>query len=221
MRRTTASCCASLRPKYARHGPTIENSFATTVVTPSKWPGRLAPHSPSVSPSTCTVVRAPVGYISATVGMNSTSTPSALGDRGVALEIARVRAEVLGRARTAWGSRTGSRRRGRAQPRARAHQRAVPFVEEAHRGDEADRLARARGRRRTRRATSAIVSTMIIGRHRPTRALQQIADGGIVAAARGAAPARRARGTPRCSSSGSTSRWRGDGVDVAARARAR
>ena len=27
MRRTTASCCASLRPKYARHGPTIENSF--------------------------------------------------------------------------------------------------------------------------------------------------------------------------------------------------
>jgi len=30
MRRTTASCCASFRPKYAVHGPTIENSFATT-----------------------------------------------------------------------------------------------------------------------------------------------------------------------------------------------
>ena len=36
MRVTTASCCASFRPKYARLGPTIENSFATTVVTPSK-----------------------------------------------------------------------------------------------------------------------------------------------------------------------------------------
>ena len=27
MRRITASCCASLRPKYARHGPTMENSL--------------------------------------------------------------------------------------------------------------------------------------------------------------------------------------------------
>ena len=60
--RTTASCWKSLRPKNAAHGPTIENSFATTVVTPSKCTGRLAPHSPSVSRSTCTVVSgAPVG----------------------------------------------------------------------------------------------------------------------------------------------------------------
>ena len=77
MRRTTASCWASLRPKYARLGPTIPKSFATTVVTPSKWPGRLAPHSTSVSPSTCTVVRAPAGYISAAPGVKRTSTPSA------------------------------------------------------------------------------------------------------------------------------------------------
>ena len=89
------------------HGPTIENSLATTVVTPSKWPGRLAPHSPSVSPATCTVVRAPLGYISSTAGANSTSTPSALGDGAVAVEVARIRVEILVRRRTASGSRRG------------------------------------------------------------------------------------------------------------------
>ena len=78
MRRTTASCWKSLRPKYARHGPTIESSLATTVVTPSKWVGRAAPHIPSVSPATCTVVRvAPSGYISSTSGRNIRSTPAA------------------------------------------------------------------------------------------------------------------------------------------------
>ena len=50
MRVTTASCCASLRPKNAAHGPTIANSFATTVVTPSKWVGRAAPHRSAVRP---------------------------------------------------------------------------------------------------------------------------------------------------------------------------
>ena len=39
----------------------------TTVVTPSKCTGRAAPHRPSVSPATCTVVRGgPCGYISST-----------------------------------------------------------------------------------------------------------------------------------------------------------
>ena len=85
MRRMTASCWASLRPKYARHGPTIENSLATTVVTPSKWVGRLAPHSPAVSPSTCTVVRAPVGYISSTDGSEQHVDALGLGHGGVAV----------------------------------------------------------------------------------------------------------------------------------------
>ncbi len=77
MRRTTASCWKSLRPKYAVDGPTIENSLATTVVTPSKWVGRAAPHNPSVSPATWTVLTVGSGYISGTLGTNSTSTPSA------------------------------------------------------------------------------------------------------------------------------------------------
>ena len=61
MRRITASCCQSFSPNSARSGRTCANSLATTVATPSKWPGREAPHSPSPSPATETVVAKPVG----------------------------------------------------------------------------------------------------------------------------------------------------------------
>src|SRR5262245_34713651 len=51
-------------------------SFATTVVTPLKWPGREAPQSGAVSSCTATSVRKPGGYISATDGAKTTSTPA-------------------------------------------------------------------------------------------------------------------------------------------------
>ena len=45
--------------------PSVEEvypeGFATTVDTPSKWPGRKAPHSPSPRPATETVVAKPSG----------------------------------------------------------------------------------------------------------------------------------------------------------------
>ena len=42
-RRTTASCWKSFSPNTATSGRTAVNSLVTTVVTPSKWPGRAAP----------------------------------------------------------------------------------------------------------------------------------------------------------------------------------
>src|SRR5262245_57040418 len=51
-------------------------SFATTVVTPLKWPGREAPQSDAVSSCTATSVRKPGGYISSTDGAKTTSTPA-------------------------------------------------------------------------------------------------------------------------------------------------
>ena len=95
----TASCCASLRPKNAVHGPVIAKSLVTTVATPSKCVGRAAPHRSAVSPSTCTVVSGrPLGYISATDGANTTSTPSRRALREIAGEVARVAVEVFARA---------------------------------------------------------------------------------------------------------------------------
>ena len=47
MRRMTATCCRSFRPKNATSGWTWRKSFATTVATPRKWPGRAAPSPPS------------------------------------------------------------------------------------------------------------------------------------------------------------------------------
>ena len=53
-------------------------SFATTVATPSKWPGRDAPSQLSLTPRTETVVDGASGhdgYISSTLGVNTTSAP--------------------------------------------------------------------------------------------------------------------------------------------------
>src|SRR3954451_13620664 len=51
-RRMTASCWASFSPKYATSGRMMVKSLVTTVATPSKWPGRCAPSSASVTPAT-------------------------------------------------------------------------------------------------------------------------------------------------------------------------
>ena len=61
MRLTTWSCWKSFSPKKARSAPVWRKSFATTVATPSKWPGRNAPHNPSLTPLTDTVVAKPSG----------------------------------------------------------------------------------------------------------------------------------------------------------------
>ena len=78
MRDTTASCWKSFSPKYARDGPTTLNNLATTVHTPEKWVGRLAPSKRSESAGTATCVSTaprPSGYISSSLGANTTAAP--------------------------------------------------------------------------------------------------------------------------------------------------
>src|SRR6266545_4436262 len=73
-----ASCCASFSPRYAAAGPTAWNSLATTVATPRKWPGRMAPSSrPARGPGSTVTSGSPSGYISRPSGANTRSTPSA------------------------------------------------------------------------------------------------------------------------------------------------
>ena len=74
--RSTATWAASFCPKNATSGWTISNSLLTTVATPRKCPGRDAPSSFPLSPSTSTNVFAPGGYISSTDGRKSSSTSS-------------------------------------------------------------------------------------------------------------------------------------------------
>ena len=137
MRVTTASCCASLRPKNAAQGPTIANSFATTVVTPSKCVGRAAPHRSAVSSLTWTVVSGGRGYISATLGVNTQSTPSAshcarspARSPRVAIEIF-VRSELERVHEDRHDDEVGGRAGG-------PHQRTVALVQEPHRGHDTD-----------------------------------------------------------------------------------
>ena len=56
----------------------MANSLATTVATPSKWPGREDPSQPSLTPATLTEVATTAGnpgYISSTDGANTTAAP--------------------------------------------------------------------------------------------------------------------------------------------------
>ena len=60
------------------------NSFATTVATPSKWPGRDAPSQSSLTPRTDTVVDGAAGhdgYISSTLGTKAKSVPASAHTR--------------------------------------------------------------------------------------------------------------------------------------------
>ena len=93
-RRAAGSPCGRRTRSTDRRSRTASS---TTVVTPSKCTGRAAPHRPSVSPATCTVGqrRARRDTSRRRGGTNSTSTPSGRRDRRVAVEVARVRGEVL------------------------------------------------------------------------------------------------------------------------------
>ena len=59
--RMTITCWASFWPKYACSAPIRSNRIATTVATPSKWPGRAAPSSGRAIAPTETVVSKPGG----------------------------------------------------------------------------------------------------------------------------------------------------------------
>ncbi len=70
----------------------MENSFETTVATPSKWPGRDAPSQRSLTPRTDTVVAGGSGqdgYISVTGGTKTRSAPASA-------QASRSRSSVLG-----------------------------------------------------------------------------------------------------------------------------
>ena len=103
IRRITASCCASLRPKYARCGWTMLQSLSTTVVTPRKCAGRLAPSSRAVSPSTCDVGAVAVRVHLLHGRREDDVDALVLEQREVARLVARIAREVLVRARTAPG----------------------------------------------------------------------------------------------------------------------
>ena len=192
MRRTTASCCASFRPKYARHGPTIENSFATTVVTPSKWPGRLAPHRRSVRPATCTVVRGALGVH--LVHRSARTGGRRLRPRRRPHRPRRRADTPRSSSGPNWVGFTKSETTTRSHSGARgAHERAVPGMEAAHRRHEPDRAA---ARRACRVARGADVGDALDDRSceaHPSRDRSRTAR--IVApASRAAASA--SRGTP-------------------------
>ena len=68
MRRMTVSCWKSFSPNTATSGRQAPKSFVTTVVTPRKWPGRIAPSMTSASAPGSTWVSKPGGYITAAVG---------------------------------------------------------------------------------------------------------------------------------------------------------
>ena len=66
----------------------MANNLATTVATPSKWPGRDAPSQQSLTPPTETVVVGAAGqdgYISRTDGTKTTSAPASRADEQVPL----------------------------------------------------------------------------------------------------------------------------------------
>jgi len=72
----------------------IIKNFHTTVATPWKWLGLKDPHSPSVRPSTVTVVSCGPGYILHTRRINDTAARCLkLGE--VARLVARIGGEIL------------------------------------------------------------------------------------------------------------------------------
>ena len=61
IRRITASCWKSFSPNKATSGRTASSSLATTVATPSKWPGRASPSQRSDTPDDADRGREAVG----------------------------------------------------------------------------------------------------------------------------------------------------------------
>ena len=73
----TASCWKSFSPNTATSGAVAASSLVTTVTTPSKWPGRIAPSRGVASEPGTTVVSNPGAYIAAGVGAYTAVTPAA------------------------------------------------------------------------------------------------------------------------------------------------
>ena len=131
------------------------NSFATTVSTPAKWPGRTAPSSSRAQRARVDRrCRRPRGYMSSTPGANTSSTPSSRQTARSGFEGAGVAREVLVRPelqrvdedrhdgrppRRACGGRAGSARGGprAARPSSGRAPRDCPRVRSARvdRGD--------------------------------------------------------------------------------------
>jgi hypothetical protein len=61
IRRITASCWKSFSPNRATSGRTESSNLATTVATPSKWPGLASPSQRSETPETWIEVEKPSG----------------------------------------------------------------------------------------------------------------------------------------------------------------
>jgi hypothetical protein len=77
IRRMMASCWKSFSPNTAVPQPLSMKSLSTTVQTPSKWPGRAAPHKVSASAVSVTVTERSGWYIASASGVNTRSTPAA------------------------------------------------------------------------------------------------------------------------------------------------
>ena len=96
MRRMTRNCWPSFSPNTAMSGSTMLNSLATTVATPRKWPGRVAPHRPRDN-DLLDDVDAVIRRVHASVDFRVKNDVGARlpAQRLVALEIARVCRQVL------------------------------------------------------------------------------------------------------------------------------
>ena len=130
----TASCWKSFFPNTATDRPISEKSFATTVVTPSKWPGSVRPAEMG-GEVVDTDARAFAGDVHR-VGLGREDDVDALELPDVALEVARIAREIL-----VW-TELGRIHEDRADdergaPPRLLHQREVPVVQRAHRGHEA------------------------------------------------------------------------------------
>ena len=114
------------------HGPTMANSLATTVATPAKWVGRARPSSGSDTSATVhRRAHRAVGVHLLARRHEEQVDALALGQRGVAVEVAGVGVEVLGGRRTAAGSRRSTPpprrcRRGRRPSATRARRGGSP-----------------------------------------------------------------------------------------------
>ena len=134
MRRITASCWKSFSPNTATSGRTASNSLATTVATPSKWPGRAAPSQRSRQPGDMDRGRE-AGRIDVArpPGIHSRSQPACSSMRASSLSLPRIALEILAGRRTAVGltkivATTVSARRFASSTSARCPACSAPIV---------------------------------------------------------------------------------------------
>ena len=140
--RMSVACWMSFWPKIATSGWTMLKSFATTVSTPVKWPGRDAPSHRDASAVGTTDTARP-GAIQL-IGLRREQEVHAARFRQsrVAVAVARIAREVL--VRTELQRIDEQAHDDAAGALARAiDQREMPFVERAHRRHERDARAAA------------------------------------------------------------------------------